>query len=43
MKEDEAAVKPTLVYDGENIDHFGEHAVGITNIREWHPDEIWRL
>ena len=43
MKEDEAAVKPALVFDGENIGHFGEHAVDITNIREWHPDEIWRL
>ncbi len=43
MKEDETAVKPALVFDGENIGHFGEHAVDITNIREWHPDEIWRL
>ncbi|MBO7091290.1 MAG: ATP-binding protein [Victivallales bacterium] len=42
MKEDEIAVKPTLVFDGEGIPLFGDQGVKINNIREWHPGEIWK-
>ncbi|MBR6057224.1 MAG: ATP-binding protein [Victivallales bacterium] len=43
MEEDGSAVKPTLVFDGDDIPSFGKHGIKISNIREWHPDEIWRL
>ena len=42
MKEDESAVQPTLVFDGDDIPFFGEQRVRIRNIRNWHPDELWK-
>ena len=35
MKEESAALNPTLVYDGTALDRFGDYAVRAVNLRDW--------